>query len=350
MQNKYLKDIEKSFEEILPRKFTNASLQKVLSPTGYELDVIAINKVINIPVWDLLDRGGKRWRPILFLTIVDLLGKNPKDFIELAVVFESIHNGTLIVDDFEDLSLQRRGKQTIHLLFGNDVAINAGNLMYFLPLKILEKYKQKLSEETMLKIYRTYLDEMVSLGIGQATDIAWHRGLVDGFKITEGQYLQMCAFKTGGLSRMASKVASIVGGADEKLIDAFGLFGESLGVVFQIQDDILNITESELSKKKGLGDDITEGKRSLPVILALKNLSQKGGKRLEEILLMHTTDKKLISEAISLIKEGSGIGKAKEIMEELFRKAWNGLDSLLTNDKKKDKLLKLAKFLVEREI
>ncbi|TSC64653.1 MAG: geranylgeranyl diphosphate synthase, type I [Microgenomates group bacterium Gr01-1014_93] len=350
MQDTFLNEIEKSLEKYLPRKYTKSSLEKVLGPVRYELDVDAINKAVNMPVWDFLDRGGKRWRPILFLTILEVLGKNPKDFIDLSVIFELIHNGTIIVDDFEDLSLKRRGKPTLHLIYGEDVAINAGNLIYFLPLKILDEYQNKLSSDQLLKVYQTYIDEMTNLGIGQATDIAWHRGLVNGFKITEGQYLQMCAFKTGGLSRMACKIAAITGGADEKLVSAFGLFGESLGIVFQIQDDILNIKKSELSDKKGLGDDITEGKRSLPVIFSLKNLPKAKGQKLEKILLMHTTQKKLIDEAIDLINQGEGIEKSRIIMEKLFNNAWKKLNLLLTEDRKKDKLLKLAKFLIEREI
>ena len=241
-----LQKINSALEKVLPRKFTKESLLKIIGKVKYELDIEAINKAVNEPLWDLFDRGGKRWRPILFLTVIDLLTKNPDDFMDLAVVFEIIHNGTLVVDDFEDSSLKRRGGETLHLKYGSDIAINAGNLIYFLPLKILDQYKERLSQEVILKIYQVYLSEIVNLGLGQSMDIAWHRGLVDGFSVTEGEYLQMCAFKTGGLARMACKIAAIVGGADEKLVLALGQLGESLGVVFQIQDDILNITENEL--------------------------------------------------------------------------------------------------------
>ena len=345
-----LQKINSALEKVLPRKFTKESLLKIIGKVKYELDIEAINKAVNEPLWDLFDRGGKRWRPILFLTIIDLLAKNPDDFIDLAVVFEIIHNGTLVVDDFEDSSLKRRGGETLHLKYGSDIAINAGNLIYFLPLKILDQYKERLSQEVILKIYQVYLSEMVNLGLGQSMDIAWHRGLVDGFSVTEGEYLQMCAFKTGGLARMACKIAAIAGGADEKLVLALGQLGESLGVVFQIQDDILNITENELSKMKGLGEDITEGKISLPVINTLNTLPKEKGERLSKILLMHTQDKELISEAINLIEEAGGVEKAKVTMKELFDEAIKELEPLLTGLENKDKLLKLAHFLVERDV
>lgn len=344
------KKIEKSLERILPRKYTSQSLSKLLNIKLDGLDIEAINKSVNIPVWDFLDRGGKRWRPILFLTILEILGKNPKKFIDLSAVFEIIHNGTIIIDDIEDSSPTRRGKPSLHLIFGEDVAINAGNLLYFLPLKILKNYDQFLSKEQILKIYQTYMDEMVSLGLGQATDIAWHNSLVESINITESQYLQMCVFKTGGLSRMASKIAAIVSGADEKLVETFGKFGESLGVVFQIQDDILNITESKLSEMKGLGEDITEGKISLPVIFALKNLPELSRLKLLQILSSHTSDKNKINEAINLIKQGKGVENAKLTIEKIFQKTMKELDQQLTEGEEKDKLLKLAKFLIERQV
>lgn len=343
-------EINRSLVKILPRKYTKKSLEKIIGPIRYELDIEAINKSVNEPIWDLLDRGGKRWRPILFLTIVELLGKNPKDFVDLSVIFEIIHNGSLIIDDFEDQSEMRRGRRTIHLLFGSDIAINAGNLIYFLPLKILDKYKGKIKDKVRLEIYQTYLDEMVTLGLGQSMDLAWHSGLVDGFKITEDQYLQMCAFKTGGLARMAVKVAALISDADKKIVQVIGRLGESLGVVFQIQDDILNITESKLSDLKGLGEDITEGKRSLPVIYALKNLPKKEGKRLNEILLMHTLDGKLIKEAIGLIVQGKGIMESQKTMGRLFKGAWDELEPLLTNNEGKKKLYQLSNFLIKRQI
>lgn len=343
-------EIEKALEKVLPRQFTKESIEKIIGPVYFALDVDAINKSINDPMWDLLDRGGKRWRPILFLTVVELLNKTPNDFLELAVVFELIHNATLIHDDIEDDSDTRRGKATLHKIYGVDIAVNVGDALYFLPLKILDKYSDKLSKEQISQIQKTYIDEMVKLSIGQATDIAWHKGLVDGFSITEEEYLQMCAFKTGGLARMTCVVAAIVGGADERLIHSLGELGERLGVIFQIKDDILNITKNKLSEGKGLGEDITEGKISLPVIYARHNLLENKSKRLGEILLMHTKDKQLILEAISLIEEGEGIEKAEVAMEKLFKATWERLDPLLTDGENKAKLFELAHFLIERSI
>lgn len=348
--NFWAKKVNGRLEGVLPRKLSPQVLNLMVGQTRYTLDGEALTQAISQPVWDFLDRGGKRWRPVLFLVILDILGKKPEEYVDFSTIFELIHNGTLIVDDLEDASLTRRGKPALHLLYGQDIAVNAGNALYYLPLKLLDGYQHKLSPETLLKIYKTYIDECINLHFGQGTDIAWHNGLVDDFSISESKYLQMCAFKTGGLARMACKMAAIVGDGSDQMIEAFGRLGESLGVIFQIQDDILNITESELSKKKGLGEDITEGKRSLPVIYAVNSLPPKKAKRLIKILKDHPKDKKLIEEAIGLIKQGGGIEKASRTMVRLFEEAWKKLDPLLEEGEKKRRLYQLAKFLIDRQI
>lgn len=344
------KKLAKSLEKILPRHYSSQSLAKIVGKNGLDLDTEAINKAINEPFWDLLDRGGKRWRPALFLIILDLLGKDAKDFVDFAIIFELIHNATLMIDDIEDSSSLRRGKKAVHLIYGVDISINAANTLYFLPLKILDNYKDSLSQETILKVYQTYLQEMINLSLGQATDIAWHRGLVDDLKISVDQYLQMCAFKTGCLARMACKMAVIVAGGSDQLVVAFGKLGESLGIVFQIQDDILNITKSELSNKKGLGEDITEGKISLPVIYAVSELSKSKQQRLIKILNMHTRDSNLKKEAIELIGEGKGIELAQKKMQLIFNQTWNELINHLQENTNTQKLYQLAQSLIERKI
>ena len=103
----------------------------------------------------------------------------------------------------------------------------------------------------------------------------------------------MCAYKTGTLARMAAKMAAVLSGANKPLVEKLGHFAESIGVAFQMQDDILDLTGQEFAKKKGgVGQDITEGKRSLMVIYTLKKANSTDKKRLIEILNMHTSDQK----------------------------------------------------------
>ncbi|MEM3640730.1 MAG: polyprenyl synthetase family protein, partial [Candidatus Bathyarchaeia archaeon] len=171
--------INKAIEKYIPRIFSkNAAVFKA-NPPRHSYNIEAINKTIADPLWEFLDRGGKRWRPTLFLLICEALGKNPDDFIDYAIIPEVIHNGTLMIDDIEDASEFRRGKPCTYKIYGLDIAINVGNAMYYLPLLPLIENREKIGVEKLAKIYEIYVQEMISLSLGQAMDIAWHRGLAN---------------------------------------------------------------------------------------------------------------------------------------------------------------------------
>jgi len=343
--------INAAIEKYIPRKFRKNSTVFALSSPQYEHDLTALDKAIAEPIWEFLDRGGKRWRPALFLLICEALGKNPNDFLDLATIPEVIHNGTLMVDDIEDSSKLRRGRQCTYLLFGEDIAINAGNAMYFLPLLAVIKNKNKLTTERMNRLYEIYVEEMVNISLGQAMDIAWHGGKVDTSKITEQNYLQMCAYKTGTLARMAARMAAVIAGANEDLIEKLGRFAEAIGIAFQIQDDILDLTGVEFGKKKGaIGMDISEGKRTLMVIRTLKKASAKDRKRLIEILDTHTDKQELRDEAIQIMKKYDSITYSSQVARELFKKSWSKADKLIAPSNAKEKLRAFATYLIERKI
>lgn len=332
-------DVNNKLEEFLPKNITDEWVESVLPNCTYDKNVL---NSITEPIWEFLMRGGKRWRPILMMLCCDAVGGNPKvtDFIPFV---ELIHNGTLMVDDIEDNSDTRRGKPCTHKIYGNDVAINTGNLMYYLPYLILKK--SDIDSATKLKIHEATAEDMFKLHLGQGMDIYWHNG---GELITEDLYLQMCAFKTGTLARMSAKIGGTLGGASKNQIDALGSFAESLGVGFQIQDDILNIANKGWGKD--FGDDINEGKRTLMVIYVLKNGTEVDVKRLTEILDMHTNDKSLIEEAIDILKKYDTIDYAKSKSQVIVKSAWEKLEPLLDETDAKEKLKLFCDFVVDREI
>src|SRR3972149_10254055 len=221
--------IDKLIERYIPRKYDKSAFVFSLSPPRYDYNLEALDKTVAEPIWDFLSRGGKRWRPSLFLLIVEALGKNSEGLQEFAIIPEVIHNGTIMVDDIEDDSALRRGKSCTHRLFGLDVAINAGNAMYYLPLLTLMKHRDKLGADKLSRVYEIYASEMINLSLGQAMDIAWHRGLADADRLTETQYLQMCAYKTGTLARMAAKIAAVFCDASEDTVERLGRVAEALG-------------------------------------------------------------------------------------------------------------------------
>jgi len=343
--------IDKAIEKYIPRQFTKDSILFKVDPPKFCCNVDTINKAIAEPVWDMLDRGGKRWRPSLFLIICEALGKNAEWCLDFAIIPEVVHNGTLVIDDIEDSSEARRGKPCTYKIFGLDLAVNAGNAMYYLPLLPLMERKGSISEAKLGKIYEVYVLEMINLSLGQAMDIAWHRGLANADSISEEDYLQMCAYKTGTLARMSAKIAAVISDADTKLVTKLGAFAESIGVAFQMQDDILDLTGAEFAKKKGgLGMDITEGKRTLMVIRTLKIAKPKDARRLIEILNLHTNDQNLRDEAIAIMQKYDVIEYVRHKADELVEESWREVDKLLKPSEGKEKLKAFAEFLIKRNI
>jgi geranylgeranyl pyrophosphate synthase len=343
--------IDKVIEKYIPRIFSENVVLFIVNPPSHAYNIEALNKAVAEPIWEFLDRGGKRWRPTLFLLVCEALGKNPENYIDFAIIPEVIHNGTLIIDDIEDASEIRRGKPCTYRIFGLDIAINAGNAMYYLSLLPLIEKREKIEAEKLCKIYEIYVKEMINLSLGQAADIAWHKGLANADKIDEKNYLQMCAYKTGTLARMAAKIAAILADASNELVEKLGRFAESLGIAFQIQDDVLDLTGKEFAEKKGgRGQDITEGKRTLMVIHTLTVANARDRERLIEILKMHTSNQKLRDEAIAIMRKYGSIEYAKHFARKIVEESWKEVERLLPASDAKEKLNAFAKFLIERKI
>jgi geranylgeranyl diphosphate synthase type I len=148
---------------------------------------------------------------------------------------------------------------------------------------------------------------------------------------------------------MAAKIAASIACADKELVEKLGTFAESIGVAFQMQDDILDLTGTEFAQKKGgLGMDITEGKRSLLVIRTFRTASPQDRKRLVEILNMHTPDQKLRDEAIALIQKYKAVEYVKDKAMKMVADSWREADKLLKPSEGKEKLKAFAEFLIER--
>ena len=343
--------IDNTIEKYIPRNFSKDDILFKINSPRYSHNIESINQAIADPIWDILDRGGKRWRPALFLLICEALGKKRNEVIDFAIIPEVVHNGTLMIDDVEDSSDFRRELPCTYKLFGVDVAINAGNAMYYLPLLPLIKNRDSISLQILSNIYQIYVQEMINLSLGQAMDIAWHRNLISSYDLTKEDYLQMCAYKTGTLARMAAKIAAVLSGADEELVDKLGVFAESIGVAFQMQDDILDLIGKEFAEKKGaFGMDISEGKRTLLVIHTLDVAPTKEKRRLIEILNMHTSNQEYRDEAIRIIEKNGSIDYVKKIAKKMVKDSWLSVDQYLPPSDSKVKLKEFAQFLVTRSI
>ncbi len=346
------KEIDKIIEKYFPRNVEERYLEWLLGKPRYKYCKEAFQGALTDPVWDFLDRGGKRWRPVLFLLVYEALGGKKEDLVEdLVIIPELIHNGTIIIDDIEDKGELRRGKPCLHKIFGEDIAINAGNFLYFFPLISAMKNKGKIEEKKLNAIYETFIQEMINLSVGQGTDIYWHKGKAS--EISEEEYLQMCAYKTGCLSRMSAKIAAILANADKETVEKVGKVAEAIGVAFQIQDDILDIALKGKEREafgKAFGNDIKEGKRTLMVIHTLKKATEEDRKRLLEILDKEENTEEEIIEAISILERYGSLDYARKRAREIVAKAWKEAEPLLKEGNAKELLKEFVYYLIERKV
>ena len=277
---------------------------------------------IEAPGRDLLARGGKRWRPLLLALTCRLCGGPQAAAIALAPVVELAHTGSLIIDDIEDGADLRRGAPAIHVRHGLDLAINAGNLLYFLPASCIAA--AQLGEAVELEVYRRYLQAMQRLHYGQGLDILWHRE--PGRVPTVAEYLTMCRFKSGSLSGLATGLGAALAGSPVPLAALLRRAGEEFGVCFQIIDDVRNLTTGNPGKRRG--DDLQEGKKSLPVILYCGRDAQ-SRRRMVALLAACSASGAAgpVEEAIELMSRAGVIEAARSMAREGYRRTVQELES-----------------------
>ncbi|MDR3173296.1 MAG: polyprenyl synthetase family protein [Treponema sp.] len=232
---------------------------------------------LTLPCRDLLSRGGKRWRPLLTLLVCEALGGGDAA-LPLTPLAEFCHNASLIHDDIEDNSDRRRGKPAVHLIYGTDTAINSGSFLYFLPLACIDAWDAPgEAKEQIRAVWGEYLRR---LHLGQAMDIHWHRDFNSLPNIEE--YYTMCGLKTGCMARLAAVLGVLAALPESRFprplvrqaAEQLGEAAERLGVGFQILDDVKNLSAGLPGKKRG--DDVVEGKKSLPVLLYLHGAERPG--------------------------------------------------------------------------
>jgi octaprenyl-diphosphate synthase len=239
--------------------------------------------------------------------------------LPLVPLVELSHNASLIHDDIEDNSDTRRGKAAVHVLYGTDTAINGGSFLYFLAPACIAAWDPRIAKESPPRlekqralIHAVWGDHMRRLHLGQAMDIHWHRDYSSLPALEE--YHAMCRLKTGCLPRLAAILG--VYAADTALFweknneitpngralgELLGEAAEKLGVGFQILDDVKNLTTGNPGKKRG--DDIVEGKKSLPILLYLHRRADR---------------REFAARCFSAAREkGPGAGEVEELIGEL---------------------------------
>lgn len=272
----------------------------------------------------LIQLGGKRWRPLLMILCWEMEKENhpelntllnEEQIYSLTPLIEFVHTASLIHDDIEDSADLRRGQPAAHITYGLDTALNAGSWLYFeAPVCINEL---KVSDEIKLKLYQLYTKELRRLHLGQAMDIYWHRNKEIFPEIDE--YKSMVKCKTGTLASLAAQLGFIAAGASEEIASRYGEVAANIGIGFQILDDVINLTKGNPGKKRG--DDIVEGKKSLPILLHILQRPQDKAK-ISELLLRAQNEgieSSAVEECISLLETSNCINSAALLGQQLIQ-------------------------------
>ena len=278
----------------------------------------------------LIQQGGKRWRPLLLVLVCRMCGGEQRTAVEIAAAVELAHSGSLIIDDIEDGADLRRGEPTAHHRFGLDAAVNGGNLLYCVPGQVFSS--AGLAPELELQMHRLYWQALVRLHYGQGLDISWHRDRARMPNVDE--YLAMCRLKSGSSSGLAARLGAMLAGLDDGTSDSLAVAGEDFGVCFQIIDDVRNLTTGNPGKMRG--DDLVEGKKSLPLLLAMTDGEREASRlgALVEEIGHAPADRRaaLIEEAIATMESVGSIERARDMARQRYRDTRERLQELPVAD------------------
>lgn len=290
----------------------------------------------------LIKAGGKKLRPVLVVLSSESVGGRAQEALKTAASMELIHTFSLIHDDIMDKDEMRRGKPSVHKLWGEPMAILAGDTLFSKAFEIvLETDTTNIDPKRVVEALKTVVDSCIKICEGQALDISFE-GQLD---IKEEEYMTMIYKKTAALIAAATKAGAIIGGGNDEQVEALSEYGRLIGLAFQIQDDYLDVVSDEEDIGKPVGSDIVEGKMTLMVVHALANASKEDKERL--ISILEANDEDLVDDAISIFNKYGSIEYTRNIALENVKTAKELLNVLEDSDAKKSLEL-VADFVLER--
>ena len=282
----------------------------------------------------IINSGGKRLRPLLALLAAKACGYQGENHIQVAAIVEFIHTATLLHDDVVDASDLRRGQQTANAIWGNEASVLVGDFLYSRAFQMMVE-----------------IDQMRVLGILAETTNTIAEGEVmqlmncNDPDTTEAQYIDVIQSKTAKLFEAATQLGAILAAKDAATEQAMASYGMHLGTAFQLIDDALDYSANSEDIGKNIGDDLAEGKPTLPLIHAMKNGSSAQKELIRESIqnggLQH------IQEVLQAIESTQSIAYTQQLARG---EADNAIKSLgnLTDTPYKEALVELAHFAVER--
>ena len=294
-------------------------------------DVVLINQISE----HIVAAGGKRLRPMLAVIAARALGYSAQQHHQLAAIVEFIHTSTLLHDDVVDESGLRRGRKTANALWGNAPSVLVGDFLY-------SRSFQLMVELDSMPVMRLLADATNQIAEGEVLQLL-HVGNPD---TTEADYLRVIERKTAVLFSAATALAAKVAGATDEVQAQLADYGLNLGLAFQIADDVLDYTGDANALGKNLGDDLAEGKATLPVIHALGLAAPATRARLAQII--RNGDTSALAEVVAAIGEHGSLEYSRRAAERYAQAAAAAIASLPDNEWT-NALRGLAQHAVNRE-
>jgi octaprenyl-diphosphate synthase len=283
-------------------------------------DVVLINQVAEY----IVGAGGKRLRPMLLLLATGALGGRGgtgigEDAHQLAAVVEFIHTATLLHDDVVDESDLRRGRKTANAVWGNAASVLVGDFLYSRSFQLMVELER-------MPVMQILADTTNRIAEGEVLQLLHVRNP----DTDEAAYLRVIERKTAVLFAAATRLGALLADADERTCDALHDYGLNLGYAFQIADDVLDYASDAATLGKNLGDDLAEGKATLPLIHAIAHTDEATRARLRSAV--ETGDTAALPEVLAAIHATGGLDYSRGRAQEYAHAAERALDGLEEND------------------
>ncbi len=306
-------------------KQVNATILKRL-----QSEIVLINQVGT----HIINSGGKRLRPVIHLLCARAIGYSGSQHIDIAAIIEFIHTATLLHDDVVDASDLRRGQETANSLWGNEASVLVGDFLY-------SRAFQMMVDVGDMQIMSILANATNTIAEGEVQQLL----NVHDPETTEQRYLDVIHNKTAKLFESASELASILGQQDLKAQQAMAKYGMHLGTAFQLIDDVLDYSASSEEMGKNIGDDLAEGKPTLPLIYTIQN----GTKEQADIVCKAIEENGLdyIDAVTEAIQATGAIDYTADCAEKESQLAIAALENV-TDSEYKTALIDLAEFAVHR--
>jgi len=282
----------------------------------FRLESVASVEAVSQIAQYLQGNGGKRLRPILLLVSCRLYQEPSPEAIRLAAIVELIHTATLVHDDVIDDARTRRGKASANTIWGNHTSVLAGDWLYMQAFQIA----LRLRSFDVLDLLITLTQRMVD---GELLQLQ-HIGKLD---LTEADTMELIDRKTACLFAACTRLGAIAASSSPATQSELGDFGWNLGMAFQIIDDILDFTSRESILGKPVGNDLREGKVTLPLIYALQTATAQERGRVAQVLTDRSYENVSVGEIRAILDRNQGIERARARANEFITRARTLLDT-----------------------